>query len=91
MNVTLLKAIVVLVPACLLFADSLLVFLKGKPVYSFLYVLGSGCLVVVALTHISEALQLLPWMHWATSIASVIISISGVLFLESVVPPRVSR
>jgi hypothetical protein len=26
--------------------------------------LGAGCLVVVVLTHFSEALHLFPWMHW---------------------------
>ena len=26
--------------------------------------LGAGCLVVVVLTHLREALHLLPWMHW---------------------------
>jgi hypothetical protein len=25
---------------------------------------GAGCLVIVALTHVSEALKFFPWMHW---------------------------
>ena len=32
--------------------------------YSFLQLLGAGCLVLVVLTHVSEALDLFPWMHW---------------------------
>jgi len=64
MNVTLLKALVALVPACVLFFCSVVLFLKGKTVWSFLQLLGAGCLVLVVLTHVSEALHLFPWMHW---------------------------
>jgi succinate dehydrogenase/fumarate reductase cytochrome b subunit len=31
---------------------------------SFLQVVGAGCLVLVALTHICEALHILPGMRW---------------------------
>lgn len=31
---------------------------------SQLQLLGSGCLVLVILTHICEALHLLPWIGW---------------------------
>jgi hypothetical protein len=64
MNVTLLKALVALVPACMLFSGSVVLFFRGKTVCSFLQLLGAGCLVVVVLTHVSEALHLFPWMHW---------------------------
>ena len=64
MNVTLLKALVALVPVCVLFFWSVVLFFRGKTLCSFLQLLGAGCLVVVVLTHISEALQLFPWMHW---------------------------
>jgi hypothetical protein len=33
-------------------------------VFLFLQILGAGCLVVVVLTHICEALHLFPWMDW---------------------------
>jgi hypothetical protein len=33
-------------------------------VWSFLQLIGAGCLVIVALTHVSEALDLFPWMRW---------------------------
>ena len=64
MNVTLLKALVALVPASMLFSGSVVLFLRGKTVGSFFQLLGSGCLVLVVLTHVSEALHLFPWMHW---------------------------
>jgi formate hydrogenlyase subunit 3/multisubunit Na+/H+ antiporter MnhD subunit len=66
MNVTLLKALVVLVPACMLFSWSAGLFFRGKTLCSFLQLLGAGCLVVVGLTHVSEALQLFSWMHWGS-------------------------
>ena len=64
MNVTLLKALVALVPVGMLLYWSVVGFFRGKTLCSVLQLLGAGCLVVVILTHISEALQLLPWMHW---------------------------
>jgi hypothetical protein len=66
MNVTLLKALVALVPAGILFVGSvlLLLFLRGRTLGSCLQLLGAGCLVMVVLAHICEALHLFPWMHW---------------------------
>ena len=64
MNATLSKALVALVPASILFVGSVLLFLREKAFGSFLQLLGVGCLVVVVLAHIAEALHLFPWMHW---------------------------
>ena len=64
MNVTLLKALLALVPACLLFSGSVVLTFKGKTAWSFLQLIGAGCLVIVAVTHVSEALDMFPWMHW---------------------------
>ena len=64
MSVTLLKALVAFVPVCMLFAGSVVLFSRGKTLSALLQVLGTGCLVVVVLTHVSEALQLFPWMQW---------------------------
>ena len=64
MNVILLKALVALVPASMLFSGSVILSLRRKTVPSFLQLLGAGCLVVVVLTHVSEALHLFPSMHW---------------------------
>jgi hypothetical protein len=62
-HVMLFRALVAMVPAGMLFSGSVVLFFRGKTVCSFLQVLGAGCLVVVVLTHVSEALLLFPWMH----------------------------
>jgi hypothetical protein len=64
MNVIFLKALLALVPAGMLFSGSVVLFRRGKTVSSFLQLLGTTCLVVVALTHVSEGLHLFPWVHW---------------------------
>ena len=64
MNPTLLRAVVALVPACMLFSGAIVLFSRRKTVSSFLELLGAGCLVLVVLAHFSEALQWFPWMHW---------------------------
>jgi succinate dehydrogenase/fumarate reductase cytochrome b subunit len=63
MNVTLLKALVLLVPAGLLFSYSLVLSKRRAP-WSALQLVGATCLVIVVLTHVCEALRLFPWMHW---------------------------
>jgi hypothetical protein len=55
MSATLAKALVALVPTCILFS--------GKKLSSFLQLLGAGCLVMVVLTHVCEALHLFPRMR----------------------------
>lgn len=67
MNPTLLKALVTLVPAFMIFSGSLILFFRGKIVSSFLQLLGAGCLVVVVVTHVCEAFHLFPSMHWGTT------------------------
>src|SRR5205823_8958177 len=64
MNVTLVTALVALAPVCMLFSGSAVMFFREKKVPSFLQLLGAGCLAVVVLTHICEALHLFPSMHW---------------------------
>jgi hypothetical protein len=50
--------------ASLLFARSV-VLLRGRPTFwLFLQLVGAGCLVVVGLCHVCEALHLFPCMHW---------------------------
>jgi len=63
-NVTLVNAMIALVPACMLFSGSVILFFSARTVSSFLQFFGGGCLIVVVLTHVSEALHLFPWMHW---------------------------
>jgi hypothetical protein len=64
MNPTFLKALVALVPICVLFSGSIVWFAQGRSLSSFLQLIGAGCLVVVVLTHLCEGLHLLSWMQW---------------------------
>src|SRR5947199_9180426 len=64
MQVSIIRGLVTFDLVCLLFYGSLVLFFRRKTVCSFLQLLGAGCLVVVVLTHVSEALHLFPWMHW---------------------------
>ena len=64
MNATLLKGLLALVPTSMLLAGSIVLFRSRRTVGSFLQLLGAGCLIVVALTHVFEALHLFLWMHW---------------------------
>jgi formate hydrogenlyase subunit 3/multisubunit Na+/H+ antiporter MnhD subunit len=64
MSVALLKALVAFVPASMLLCGSLVKFFREKNAYSLLQLLGAGCMVVVVLTHVFEALSLLPGMQW---------------------------
>src|SRR6266705_747138 len=66
MSVTLLKALVASVPACMLFLGAVILFFREKNVGYLLQLLGAGCLVLVVLTHVAEALHLFPWMHWGS-------------------------
>jgi Ca2+/Na+ antiporter len=64
MNPTLLKALVTLVPASMLVSGSSILFFRGRTVSSVIQLLGAGCLMVVVVTHVCEALHLLPSMYW---------------------------
>jgi hypothetical protein len=64
MNATSLKALIAFLPAAMLFSGSAVLFFRGKSGSALLQLLGAACLVVVVLTHVLEALHLLPWMHW---------------------------
>jgi hypothetical protein len=46
-----------------LFAGALVLFARGKSVSALLQLLGSGCLVLAVIIHISEAFHLFPWLH----------------------------
>lgn len=64
MNATLPKVLVALVPTCILFVASMVMFLKEKRFWSVLQLLGAAGIVIVVLTHLCEALQLFPRMRW---------------------------
>ena len=64
MSGTLIKSFVALAPSSMLLFGSIVLLSKTKNVGSLLQVLGAGCLNLVILAHIAEALQLFPFMHW---------------------------
>jgi hypothetical protein len=64
MNATLLKGVVALISAGMLLFGSVVLFFGKKSVWSLFQLLGAGCLGVVVLTHVFEALHLFSWMHW---------------------------
>lgn len=64
MHIALLKSLVALVPALMLLFGSLLLHAKARTLPSFAQVAGAACLLLVVLTHLCEALSLLPAMRW---------------------------
>ena len=64
MNPASLKALLALLPACLLLLGSAITFFRLKTVPLLLQLVGASALVVVVLTHVCEALHLFPGMHW---------------------------
>jgi hypothetical protein len=64
MNPTLLKAVLAMVPTSVLLVASTVVFRREASNGSLIQLMGAGCLVIVVLTHIFEAVGLLAWMHW---------------------------
>jgi hypothetical protein len=52
------------IPAGVLLAGSVLLFLREKTLWSLLQLFGAGFLMVVVLTHVAETLRLFPSMHW---------------------------
>jgi uncharacterized membrane protein len=63
-NFMVLRALIALVPVILLVSGSAVLFSKTRAISALLQLLGAGCLIVVVLAHICEALDLLPWMGW---------------------------
>ena len=64
MNPTLLKALLALVPTCLLLSGSTIMLVRGRTLLVFMQVVGASCIVLVVLVHVREELRLFPAMHW---------------------------
>lgn len=64
MNVTLVKALVALVPVSIVFCVAIIAFSRARMLLSYLQLAGAAALLAVVFLHICEALGLLPWMHW---------------------------
>lgn len=64
MNPVLLRALLALLPSVVLLLGALVLYGRGKTLYSLLQVFGAGGLVLVVITHVFESLNVFPWMHW---------------------------
>src|SRR5262249_48755887 len=64
MSPTLTKALLAFVPVLALLSYSIVACIKRRTGPTFLQLLGSGCLLVVVLTHVAEALHLFPIMRF---------------------------
>lgn len=64
MNAALFKALLALVPACLLLSGATIMFFRGKTLLLLMQLGGASCIVLVVVTHVCEALHLFPAMHW---------------------------
>ena len=60
------QRLIAFLPASMLFSDSAVFFFRGKSRSALLQLIGAACLMIVVLTHVCEALHLLPWMHWGS-------------------------
>jgi hypothetical protein len=60
----LLTTLAAFLPISMLLAGSLLLFFKVNTVASFLQVFGAACLMVVVLTHLFEAFNILTELQW---------------------------
>lgn len=63
-NAALFKALAVFLAASLLLSGSAILFLRQRGVFPFIQLFGAGCLLSVVVTHVCEALDWLPGMHW---------------------------
>ncbi len=64
MNATLLKSLLALVPTLALVASAAILVRRERTTGSLLQLVGAGCLLLVVLTHVLEALDFPRWMHW---------------------------
>ncbi len=64
MNPMLSKTLIVLVPVSVMVIGSLRLVARRRSVARVLQAVGATCLLVTSLTHVCEALHLLPWMQW---------------------------
>jgi hypothetical protein len=64
MNATLLKAIAALMLVAMLLVGAVALVRKTRSVPHLLQLVGASGLMVVVLSHICEALGLIPWMQW---------------------------
>lgn len=64
MNPILLKALVGVVPTCVLLLASVIMFVREKRAWSVLQFIGAAGMVMVSVAHVCEALHLFVWLQW---------------------------
>jgi hypothetical protein len=79
MDSTFVKTLIAMVPAGMLLFGSSLGFLKTRSISS-LQLIGAGSVLVVVLTHLCEALNWFPGVHWVLSTVLDTTSTSVALF-----------
>ena len=52
------------IPACLLFAGSIVLLSRKRSLASWFQLIGSTGLMMVVLTHFAETFELMSWMRW---------------------------
>jgi hypothetical protein len=70
LNFALLKALAALIPVGMLCVGSAVTCIKERTFPSALQLFGASSLVMVVLTHVCEALGLLPWMGWGDPLSA---------------------
>jgi formate hydrogenlyase subunit 3/multisubunit Na+/H+ antiporter MnhD subunit len=86
-NPTLEKAVVLALPVAVLLGFSIVRIARARTLSAWLTLLGAGCLLVVVLTHVAEALHILTSMGWGephsighyTDLASALLGITLLL------------
>jgi hypothetical protein len=66
MSVAILKGLLALATTSVLFGGSAILFRNRRTAGRLLQLLGVGCFVVVALTHVFEAFRVFPSMGWGS-------------------------
>lgn len=64
MSLELLKPVSLLLPTGALFAGAIVLVMRRRRWSTFLQAVGAGCLVLVVLAHLAEAVHAISWMGW---------------------------
>jgi hypothetical protein len=96
MNHTIIRALVAFIPISMLFSGAVILFARGKTAGSFLQLLGTASLVLVAFTHVCEAPHWFPSAQWGLehSLATTLIcqrQLLGVTFCVGYLLHAVAR
>ena len=60
----LLRSLILLIPACMLLVGAVTLFSRSRTAWLFLQLISGAGVAIVAIAHLFEALNILPWMEW---------------------------